>query len=171
MTLSLLMDIPEAAWLEAIPGIEGVAAAMLAATLDRATPELMKGEVEIGLVLTDDASMRNLNREHRGLDKATNVLSFPLSVSPRRLPGVPLPLGDIVLGLGVVEAEAARDAKSLVDHVRHLLVHGLLHLLGYDHELGEQQADAMEMIEIEVLSGFGVSDPYITSEASAFGQR
>jgi len=113
--------------------------------------------VELSLLLSDDAAVQELNRAWRGKDKPTNVLSFP---APEQ-PGVPGPrhLGDIVLAYETVVREAADEGKSLHDHATHLIVHGTLHLLGYDHEL-EVEAEIMEGLEIEALARLGVANPY-----------
>jgi probable rRNA maturation factor len=119
---------------------------------------------ELSLVLGDDALLRRLNRDFRGKDKPTNVLAFPAGVAggddadgaangERRL------LGDVVVSLETARAEAARERKPLAHHLSHLVVHGTLHLLGYDHE---RQADAlrMERLEVAVLRRLGLKNPY-----------
>ena len=112
------------------------------------------------VALSDDASVRALNATYRGLDKPTNVLSFPSGVSLAQLPpGEPRPLGDIVLALETVQREAGERNIALADHVRHLVVHGTLHLMGYDHET-DTEAEVMEGLETEILAGLGVADPY-----------
>jgi probable rRNA maturation factor len=113
--------------------------------------------VEISVLFTDDASVRELNRRWRGLDKPTNVLSFPASVPPA-VEG-PRPLGDLVLAWETVAREADEEGKALTDHVTHLLVHGTLHLLGYDHE-AEHEGDDMEAREVEALARLGIDNPY-----------
>lgn len=113
--------------------------------------------VELSLLLSDDAAVQELNRAWRGKDKPTNVLSFPAPEQPG-LPG-PRHLGDIVLAYETVVREAAEEGKSLHDHATHLIVHGTLHLLGYDHEL-EVEAEIMEGLEIEALARLGVANPY-----------
>ena len=110
--------------------------------------------------LTDDAEQQQLNRQYRGKDAPTNVLSFSATdpdLTP--LPGMPLLLGDIVLAFETVQREAAAQEKAFADHVRHLVVHGVLHLLGFDHE-DEGEAKLMETLEIEILASTGVPDPY-----------
>ena len=114
--------------------------------------------VELSLVFTDDAAIRTINAEWRGLDKATNVLSFPAyPIEPGDAPG-PM-LGDIVIARETVEREASELGKSVDDHLTHLLVHGFLHLFGYDH-LDEDEAEEMEGLETRILARLGLSDPY-----------
>lgn len=125
--------------------------------------------VEVSVRLTSDDEVHTLNRQYRGKDKPTNVLSFPMiqpdlldTVSQNSDDGEVL-LGDIVLAHGVCVAEAAERGVSLDDHVTHLLVHGTLHLLGYDH-LEDGEAEAMEAIERDALSTLGIADPYLVRE-------
>ena len=129
--------------------------AALAATGGESLPP-----VEVSVLLADDARVRELNRVWRGVDKPTNVLSFPA-----REPGEPWPaegpahLGDVAVALETVLREAAAEDKAPGDHLAHLVVHGTLHLLGHDHD-ADAEADAMEALEIRVLAGLGVADPY-----------
>ena len=112
---------------------------------------------EVSILLTDDAAVQVLNRDWRGVDKPTNVLSFPAEgISP---PGAPALLGDVALAFETVAREAAAQGKPIEHHTRHLLVHGVLHLLGYDH-VREEDAERMEERERKILARFGVSDPY-----------
>lgn len=120
-----------------------------------------EGTAELSILLTDDARIRLLNRDYRGKDKPTNVLSFP--AGDEDVVGRPRLLGDVALALETIEREAAAQSKSLADHVSHLTVHGVLHLLGYDHET-ESQANAMEALETEILRGLGIADPYAAAE-------
>jgi probable rRNA maturation factor len=116
--------------------------------------------VELNLVLAADATVRDLNREFRKLDKPTNVLSFGAgAAAPRAGAGAPILLGDVVLARETVAAEAAAQGKSMADHTRHLVVHGVLHLLGFDH-VRAADARRMEAVEISVLSKMGVTNPY-----------
>jgi probable rRNA maturation factor len=103
---------------------------------------------------TDDG--RSLNRDYRGKDYATNVLSFPAEFPP----GMDLPLiGDLAICAPVVLREAAEQGKAARDHWAHMTIHGVLHLLGYDH-LVEQEAELMEALETRILAGLGIADPY-----------
>ena len=112
------------------------------------------GELSVRIVDADEG--RALNRDYRHKDYATNVLSFPAELPP----GVPLPiLGDLVLCAPVIAREAEEQGKPLKHHYAHMLVHGVLHLLGHDH-MDEAEAEAMEAIEREVLAGLGIPDPY-----------
>jgi probable rRNA maturation factor len=110
-------------------------------------------------VLTDDAEMRTLNRTWRGKDASTNVLSFPAGEPRGETPGEPCALGDVVLAAETVLTEADAQGVEAADHVAHLVVHGMLHLLGFDHE---READTlrMEALETKVLAGLGIADPY-----------
>lgn len=125
-------------------------------------------EWHVSVLLTDDAGIRPLNAQYRGKDKATNVLSFGVFEVPvtqgawdaHTFGGAPFFLGDIALAYETVTHEAADEAKSLQNHVAHLFVHGLLHLLGYDHET-EDEAHVMESLESEILAGIDIPNPYI----------
>jgi probable rRNA maturation factor len=144
------------AWRRALPAAAKLARRAALAALAGAA--LRAGETRrpsrpaggLCLVLADDALQRRLNREFRGRDKPTNVLSFD---------GAPTALGDVVLALETIAAEAQAQDKPLADHLAHLVVHGVLHLLGYDHET-QGQARSMERLEIEILAGLGIADPY-----------
>ncbi|MBP2559804.1 putative rRNA maturation factor [Neorhizobium galegae] len=113
---------------------------------------------ELSLVFTDDAAIKEINAEWRGKDKPTNVLSFPaFPLEPGKMPG-PM-LGDIVIARETVEREAVDLDKSFEDHLTHLLVHGFLHLFGYDH-MQTDEAERMEALETRILATLGLSDPY-----------
>lgn len=134
------------------PLAETVAAAV-AARDELIVPEA----AELSLVLTDDARIRVLNRDWRGFDKPTNVLSFPAADADDDDPG-PL-LGDVVVAHETTAREAIDEARRFDDHFAHLLVHGLLHLFGFDHE-DDAEAEEMEALETEILAGLGIADPY-----------
>ena len=121
--------------------------------------------IEVSVRLTDDAEVQTLNRDYRAKDKPTNVLSFPM-VQADLIDGLAnsddgeVLLGDIVLAAQTCAREAAEKDWALPDYAQHLIVHGLLHLLGYDHELGEPQATAMEALESEACRAIGLPEPY-----------
>jgi len=141
-----------------------VRSAAEAAVAESAFPQLTKSErpVELSIRLTSDSEVKALNARWRGKDKPTNVLSFP-QLEPEELdsiaPGPELMLGDIVLARGVCEREAQDKGVSLEEHATHLLVHGTLHLLGYDHQ-DDGSAEDMESREVRALERLGISDPY-----------
>ena len=114
------------------------------------------GAAELSIVLTDDAEQQVLNRDWRGIDKATNVLSFPQIAPFGPVSGL---LGDIILARETLVREAEEQGVSFDDHFTHLVVHGFLHLLGYDH-IDEDEALAMEGLETQILASLGVADPY-----------
>ncbi|MCV9962439.1 rRNA maturation RNase YbeY [Pararhizobium sp. BT-229] len=117
---------------------------------------------EVSLVFTDDASIREINAEWRNQDKPTNVLSFPaFPLIPGKMPG-PM-LGDIILAQETIVREAQDLGKPFDEHLTHLLVHGFLHLFGYDH-LEENDAERMESLETRILADLGLSDPYGDSD-------
>lgn len=130
------------------------------ATIRRAVEAAARAAGQSGTVavmLTDDASIRALNAQWRGIDKPTNVLSFPAGESPA-IPG-PVHLGDIAMAYETVAAESAAENKAFADHLAHLAIHGYLHLAGFDHET-DAEAARMENLETRVLAGLGIADPY-----------
>jgi probable rRNA maturation factor len=148
--MRLEIGIVDPAW-KKIAGLRKLARDAIAASLDKA-------DVSLSVLFTDDRAMQALNLQWRGKDKPTNVLSFPAPPAPSP-PGEPKHLGDIVLAHGVVAAEAQAQNKSIHHHIAHLLVHGCLHLLGYDHE-NDCDAKAMETREIAILKRLGIDNPY-----------
>jgi probable rRNA maturation factor len=114
---------------------------------------------ELAIVLTDDSAIRALNRDWRGIDKATNVLSFPAKDTGPRPDGPRSHLGDIVLAHETIEREAKSEQKPLAHHLAHLAVHGFLHLVGYDHER-DKDAHEMEQAERDILRQLKIPDPY-----------
>src|SRR5258706_15707321 len=117
-------------WLKACPDAAALARTAARAALSQAAKTMGGAPLTLGLILTDDAEQRGLNRTYRGRDAATNVLSFALA-DPASPAGEPVLLGDIVLAFATVEREAAEQKKQLADHLRHLVVHGVLHLIGF----------------------------------------
>ncbi len=154
---------PSPHWRYRLSDVDHLCIAAAQAALAAAGTEL-EVPAELCVVLGDDALVHGLNRQWRGKDRPTNVLSFSAldDVAP---PGAPRLLGDVVLAFETVAAEAAAQGKSLAHHVRHLVVHGVLHLLGYDHE-APGEAERMETLETAVLARLGVPDPYRERETS-----
>jgi probable rRNA maturation factor len=137
-----------------VPDLEAcVRRAAEAAMLDNEAPPS-----EISVVLSDDEHIRELNKHHRGMDKPTNVLSFP-AARMKTPAGAPRILGDIVLAYETIAREAEEESKTIENHLAHLVVHGVLHLLGYDHE-DEEEAEMMEARERQILAKLGIPDPY-----------
>ncbi len=123
----------------------------------RSAAALAPAQGEISVLLTDDAAVKELNRAWRGVDKPTNVLSFPAARPAGHL------LGDIAIAYETVKGEAAAENKPFLHHLAHLAVHGFLHLLGYDHQ-NDSQADAMEGLERAALARLDIADPYVSRE-------
>lgn len=138
--------IAERHWADALPAAPALAEECFKAASSN-TPSLSG---EIALLLTDDADMRRLNKQFRNRDAPTNVLSFP---------GAGSSIGDIALGLETCTREAAEKKISLYDHAAHLIVHGMLHLVGFDHQ-SDEEADAMERKEAEILESLNIANPY-----------
>ena len=142
-----------------------VRSAAEAAIAESAFPQLASSArpVEISVLMTGDDKVRELNAEYRQKDGPTNVLSFPMSDAAElrraNVAGPELLLGDIILARGVCEAEAAEKGVTVEDHASHLIVHGTLHLLGYDHH-GDEEASDMEAREIRALERLGIANPY-----------
>jgi probable rRNA maturation factor len=127
--------------------------------------EAKAGDAELAVMLTDDAGIRTLNANWRGIDKPTNVLSFPaLQPAAPPLPGgPPRMLGDIAIAYETTRREADDEGKAFDHHLSHLAIHGFLHLIGYDHETDEEAA-RMEGLEREILARLGIADPYARQE-------
>ena len=167
--IAVLIETP--AWRKRLPEVAAhvrkfARAAMKAALDDGMPTPSLRRPWSLAILLADDAALRELNRDFRGKDKPTNVLSFPA------WEGMPTPakakeainLGDIALSYSVTSAESVKQNKRLADHLAHLTVHGVLHLFGYDH-LDQSQADDMESLERAVLARRGISDPYVLRPA------
>ncbi|TNE57362.1 MAG: rRNA maturation RNase YbeY [Sphingomonadales bacterium] len=127
-------------------------------------PELANPRLSASLLFTIDEEVHALNRDWRQRDKPTNVLSFPMleweDLRGLEADGPPVMLGDLVLAYQTCAREADEKSVSLTDHAAHLIVHGMLHLAGYDHETSEEDADKMEALEIGILAKMGIADPY-----------
>src|SRR5947199_7413506 len=129
------------------------------------------GEAELAVMLTDDAGIRTLNNNWRGIDKSTNVLSFPALQPTAGAPAdAPRMLGDIAIAFETTRKEADDEEKPFDHHLSHLAVHGFLHLIGYDHEK-DDDAEAMEGLEREILSQLGIPDPYADRDPHADRER
>lgn len=141
-----------------------VLAERAAAVAGEVAPELAQPRLTASLLLTSDQEVHALNREWRGRDRPTNVLSFPMLARGELIAlaaeGPPVLLGDVALAHETCAREAAERGLSLADHATHLIVHGLLHLAGYDHELSTGEAEAMETLETKALAMCGIADPY-----------
>ncbi|MBI5163013.1 MAG: rRNA maturation RNase YbeY [Magnetospirillum sp.] len=155
----IAVDLTCPAWAEALPEVEDLCRRVAAAALGAGACD--DGPLELSLVLADDATVRDLNRTWRGQDKATNVLSFAaLDDDAAPLPeGAPLLLGDVIIAFETCAREAADEGKSLDDHLSHLVVHGVLHLIGFDHR-DDAAAEEMEGLETAILGALGIGDPY-----------
>jgi len=170
--LNIIVDTGSDAWIEALPEAEAICLSATQAAFDLGWSGPFKDTltsnrpIEAGLRLTDDAEVHHLNKQYRGIDKSTNVLSFagldqddPVFEPTDDMTDVPILLGDIIIAYETTCAEAKTENKSLSDHLSHLTVHGILHLLGYDHQ-SDFEAEIMEPLEISILATLGVSDPY-----------
>jgi probable rRNA maturation factor len=142
-------------------GVKGV---LRRAILEAASVVPARGG-ELAVVLTDDRTIRTLNRDWRAKDAATNVLSFPAG-EPPAAGGSPCLRGDIVIAYETTEREARAEHKPFVHHLAHLAVHGFLHLAGHDHE-SDDEADAMEQLEIAILARLDVPDPYVRQQLTS----
>ena len=158
--LTTAISVEDNAW-TAVPDVEWhvytaaeAAFAAAGATVEEVT--------EVSIALVDDATIRELNRNWRGKDAPTDVLSFP--AMPIAVPGAPALLGDIAVAFETTARDAAAEGKTLADHLAHLVAHGMLHLLGYDH-LKAAEAERMESTERAILKGLGIADPYAGREA------
>ena len=159
MPLSLSMLVEGGDW-EAAGDFEPLTEKVLAKAQSLCGVKLMAG-AEVSLLLCDDARIREINREWRGLDKPTNVLSFP--AAPKEALAKSPMVGDIAVAFETVTREAQEEGKTFADHYAHMIVHGFLHLVGYDHE-SDAEAEEMEALEIRILGELGIADPYVSGE-------
>lgn len=168
--VTAMVSIEDAAWETRVADPEALCAAAAAAAFEAAPAEArIAGEVSIALA--DDVLLHDLNRRWRGIDKPTNVLAFAaLDDAPEGGIGAAHPggtmLGDIAIARETVEREADEACKSVADHLSHMVVHGMLHLLGFDHQTAAE-ADEMEAIEVRALASLGIADPYDDVDMSA----
>ncbi len=147
------IEIEDVAWSGALPDAE----ALVRAAADAALASQEAGGDDVTVLLTNDLAVQALNAQFRGQDKPTNVLSFPAPENPEGF------LGDVALAFETCAREAGEQGKPLSHHLQHLVAHGVLHLLGYDHQ-DDAEADEMEGLERRILSGLGVPDPYAPGE-------
>ena len=165
MKLALDIGVKHYSWRQREPDFAKISRRAALLALATAAPGLKAAELSV--VLTDDEVVQELNRDYRGKDKPTNVLSFPqvtagmLKAAARD--GDMVHLGDIVMAYQTVSREAKAQKKSFRGHYLHLLVHGVLHLLGHDHEV-EKDAKKMEKLEVQIMAALGYDDPYLIEE-------
>ncbi len=160
--IEIAIRLRDKAWSTALPDAAEVARRAAAAALEAAAPPL--GVVELSVVLADDSFVRTLNRDYRGQDRATDVLSFPMYEPPHLPPPpgeIPLMLGDVVLARETVQRDSAAAGVGLAERVSHLVVHGVFHLLGHDHD-EPAAACRMRVLESRTLLELGLCDPYAT---------
>jgi len=151
--VSIDVEVLDRRWLATLRTARAICRRAAQAALDGSGKRL-PDHISVAIALDSDATLHRLNRTYRGYDKPTNVLSFPAAKGDRQS------LGDIVLARQTVLREAREQGKRPADHLTHLVMHGVLHLLGYDHELGERQARRMEKLETRLLADLGIADPY-----------
>ena len=155
MSLTVDLAVEDPSW-TAIPDLQSLVERAVAAALAEAGVKPDE-DSELSCLFCDDDTIRALNAQWRGMDKPTNVLSFPTEG-----PGADVMLGDIALAWGTVAREAEAEGRRIEDHVAHLVIHGTLHLLGEDHEI-DVEADAMEALETRAMARLGLPDPYAGS--------
>ena len=148
------IEVEDEAWSTALPDAEALTLAAAQAALAQ-----FDSPGGVTILLTDDETVRELNARFRTQDKPTNVLSFPAPPLPEDMANPEHFLGDVALAFGVCAREAAEQGKPIGHHLQHLVAHGVLHLVGYDHE-SEAEAVVMEALERDVLAGLGLPDPY-----------
>ena len=150
------VEIEDSAWIAAVPDAVAIVQQAADAVLDQIAPS--DDEPVVAVLLSGDDVVAELNERFRGKAGPTNVLSFPAAANPEGQ------IGDIALAYGVCAREASEQGKTLSQHLCHLTVHGVLHLLGYDHET-DGEAEAMEALERSILESLGVPDPYASERA------
>jgi len=157
------INVEDNAWREAVPDLDVSVADTVSVAMNMAIARSgnvrKKQETEISLLFTNNQKVQALNAQYRGADRPTNVLSFPGHIDQDSSVSSVIPLGDIALAFELIDQEAAAQGKSVSDHMSHLIVHGLLHLLGYDHK-HDRDAVEMEQLERRILMSMGLHDPY-----------
>ena len=187
LAIDVMLEVP--AWRSAVRGVEALCRKAAEAAVRAALPTtpladaamLRNPGLALCVVLEGDTAVAGLNKAYRGQDRPTNVLAFAALEAADGavvLPGAhagdgagpdddePAHLGDVIIAFETTRDEAARDGRSLTDHLAHLVVHGVLHLLGQDHR-GDAEATVMEALETRILAGLGIADPYTTDDANA----
>ncbi|TWB22463.1 putative rRNA maturation factor [Nitrospirillum amazonense] len=170
--LEIIVEVEAGDWQATIPGVEDLVTAAARKALRQVlavdADALPEGEGEVSILLSDNAAVRVLNHQYRGKDKPTNVLSFPMLGDededeefelPEGMERPPYLLGDIILAYETLMTEAAEQNKPVANHLTHLVIHGVLHLLGYDH-IEDAEAETMERLETAILADMGIADPY-----------
>ena len=158
-TLEIDVTIDCSQWSNALPEPEACAKNACEAVFQNVKTDSSNQSAEVSILLTNDLMMRSLNNEYRNQDKPTNVLSFPSDSKGGPITNFPILLGDIIVAFETSFNEAFTENKKLSDHLCHLIVHGMLHLMGFDHQVSAD-ADVMEDIEISVLQKLNIANPY-----------
>lgn len=167
--VSVHLDTASDKWKRAFPRMKMLIeeAAIAAYSAAKKPLPFSRRDFEIAVILTDDKTIKGLNHDYRGMNKPTNVLSFP-QINLQKFkkaeldsfpPKMPIPLGDVILSFQTIERETREQSKTLKNHTIHLVVHGVLHLLGYDH-MRPKDAKVMEKLECDILADLGYPDPY-----------
>jgi|TARA_B110000438_G_scaffold299176_1_gene348844 probable rRNA maturation factor len=146
-------------WNDILPGAPTLARNACYAVFNKVRTVSSDQIAEVSILLSNNVLVRSLNSEYRNRDEPTNVLSFPNAINETPLTSLPLLLGDIVVAFETLVSEASAENKSKSDHLCHLIIHGMLHLLGFDHQV-PAEADIMENIEINILQNLNVANPY-----------
>lgn len=157
LALATVVSLDDEGWRSAVTAPEALCERAAAAAF-QAAPAAARTPGEVSVLLADDALLHDLNRRYRGIDKPTNVLAFAALEAAGPAAG-PVMLGDIAVARETVALEAGVAGKTLADHLSHMVVHGMLHLLGFDHRTSAEAAE-MEAIEVRALATLGIADPY-----------
>jgi probable rRNA maturation factor len=158
--MSITVEIADERWFQ-VPEVELWAEKAAIAALQHSGSSMDR---DVSILFANDKEMRALNKKWRGKDSPTNVLSFPTVTVPGLPAGEKRPLGDMIVAYETVEVEALQQGKQVAQHATHLVVHGILHLLGFDHERDALQAEDMEHREREILASLGMPDPYMDGQ-------